>query len=152
LFIEKETTQKRAHLLLYVVYLRFYHCIDSSPPEFTQHIYKRSGLYYSRFKILSRKLEKLITIGESRWLEGSRIQGVKCSKDRADSFLIGKFVPDASDGEDILRFFFIFFYSQSQAADMNIHRPRFHKRFIPPDIVKKLIPRVDPAGMLGEES
>jgi hypothetical protein len=34
---------------------------------------------------------------------------------------IGELISDTPDGENILRFFCIFFYSESQAADMDVH-------------------------------
>jgi len=50
-------------------------------------------------------------------------------------FQIEKLITYTPDGENILRFFFIFFYGLSQAADVDIHRAGLHECFIPLDII-----------------
>ena len=68
------------------------------------------------------------------------------------SFRVYKFISDPPDSQDILRLILIFFYGHPQAADMDIHSAGLHESLISPDIIQKLIPRVNPAGMLCEES
>ena len=63
-------------------------------------------------------------------------------------FRIYEFIPDSPDGQDILRLILILFYGHPQAADMDIHSAWLNESLIPPDIVQKLIPAVNPAGML----
>jgi hypothetical protein len=66
-------------------------------------------------------------------------------KTTGELFNICKFIAKSPNSQNILRIFHIFLNLGTQSPDVHINRAISDKSVITPDMIKDLVPRIDPA-------